>query len=266
MPFLAPKLLIILLLACGVAVIDTYAATLTVTKVEDTNDGVCDGDCSLREAVVAAVSGDTVVFSPLFNTPQTITLTLGQININKNLTITGTGPTLVDISANLAGRVFFISGDLSVTMTGMNLRDGKVGTTVGDSRGGAIFVANGSGSLDLSNMEFTNNTAFYEPMPFGRGSAVYCFDCTLTLANLNVHHNLGLGSAIQTGGSAVVDIRDSMVNDNIGGGVMANTTVNIQNTSLTGNTLVGVNAANLTLMNSSITNNRAWCRRRECDY
>ena len=35
------------------------AATFTVTKIADTNDGVCDADCSLREAVAAAnASGD----------------------------------------------------------------------------------------------------------------------------------------------------------------------------------------------------------------
>ena len=61
---------------CGFA-IHASAATLVVTKTADTNDGICDTDCSLREAVTAAAVGDTIVFSSLFNTPQTITLTLG---------------------------------------------------------------------------------------------------------------------------------------------------------------------------------------------
>ena len=102
--------LLLLLSVLGFAAIDSYAATLTVTKIEDTNDGVCDADCSLREAVVAAASGDTVVFSSLFNSPQTILLTLGQITIDKNLTITGTGQDLVTISGNHASRMFLIMG------------------------------------------------------------------------------------------------------------------------------------------------------------
>ena len=57
----------------------SYAATLTVTKIEDTNDGVCDSDCSLREAVGTSGSGDTIVFSELFNSPHTITLQLGEM-------------------------------------------------------------------------------------------------------------------------------------------------------------------------------------------
>ncbi|MDP6452022.1 MAG: CSLREA domain-containing protein, partial [SAR202 cluster bacterium] len=35
-------------------------ATLTVTTNVDSNDGTCDTNCSLREAIAAAASGDTV--------------------------------------------------------------------------------------------------------------------------------------------------------------------------------------------------------------
>jgi CSLREA domain-containing protein len=54
-----------------------FSATYTVTKIADTNDGACDADCSLREAVAAAaatVDNDTIQFSALFNQAQTITL------------------------------------------------------------------------------------------------------------------------------------------------------------------------------------------------
>src|SRR4029453_15565903 len=107
------RLAILMLVGLSVisfAAIDTYAATLTVTKVEDTNDGVCDADCSLREAVVAAASADTVVFSSLFNTPQTITLMLGEMAFSKDLTITGTSSDNVIVSANNSGRIFYITG------------------------------------------------------------------------------------------------------------------------------------------------------------
>ena len=36
------------------------AATLFVTKTADTNDFFCDADCSLREAIGTAASGDTI--------------------------------------------------------------------------------------------------------------------------------------------------------------------------------------------------------------
>jgi CSLREA domain-containing protein len=39
------------------------AAVLTVTTTEDTDDGVCDAQCSLREATDAAGYGDTIIFA-----------------------------------------------------------------------------------------------------------------------------------------------------------------------------------------------------------
>ena len=55
------------------------AAVFTVTKTADTNDGRCDADCSLREAVTAAnntVNDDIIEFDPaVFSTAQQITLT-----------------------------------------------------------------------------------------------------------------------------------------------------------------------------------------------
>ena len=48
-------------------------ADLTVTKTADTNDGTCDGDCSLREAIAVAASGDVIdipsgIYSPVQRT------------------------------------------------------------------------------------------------------------------------------------------------------------------------------------------------------
>jgi CSLREA domain-containing protein len=40
-----------------------FAAVRTVTKTADTNDGACDADCSLREAINAVVSGDEIAFA-----------------------------------------------------------------------------------------------------------------------------------------------------------------------------------------------------------
>jgi CSLREA domain-containing protein len=47
-----------------------YGAAFTVTKTADTNDGSCDADCSLREAIVAAnaAAGDDEITLPLAHT------------------------------------------------------------------------------------------------------------------------------------------------------------------------------------------------------
>ena len=70
--------LTIVLLALLVALIlslslipEAQAATFTVSKTADTNDGVCDGDCSLREAIGAANSnaGADTISLPAGTTP-----------------------------------------------------------------------------------------------------------------------------------------------------------------------------------------------------
>ena len=71
----------IFLLTIVMAASVSMAATITVTSTADSGAG------SLRQAVADASAGDTVDFNLTY--PATITLTSGDININKDLTITG---------------------------------------------------------------------------------------------------------------------------------------------------------------------------------
>src|SRR5262249_11895479 len=76
-------------------------ATLTVLNNLDS------GPDSLRALVGAASAGDTVVFA---KSVHAITLTGGEIAINKDLTIAGPGANRLTISGNDASRVFDITG------------------------------------------------------------------------------------------------------------------------------------------------------------
>src|SRR6187431_62257 len=72
--------------------------TITVNTLVDENNGVGVGGVSLREAVAAANTGDTINFS----VTGTINLTntgFGEIQITKNLTIQGPGSNLLTIKA-----------------------------------------------------------------------------------------------------------------------------------------------------------------------
>ena len=76
---------------------DSYTlTTLLVTKVDDTNDGVCDADCSLREAVAAAnaLAGEDIIqFDPtVFGSPQTILLSNGSLQPTGSSMTTINGP------------------------------------------------------------------------------------------------------------------------------------------------------------------------------
>ena len=56
-----------LALACllGIEPAPVHAATFTVNTVVDEQDNTCsDSDCSLRDAIKIAATGDTIVFAP----------------------------------------------------------------------------------------------------------------------------------------------------------------------------------------------------------
>ncbi len=212
---------VVLALAFFAAGIDSYAATLVVTKTADTADGICDADCSLREAVIAAASGDPILFSSLFNSPQTITLTNGQMLIAKDLTITGTGSNLVTVSGNQAGRIFEISQGAVVTLSGMTLRDGRV--DIGNEPSGGAIDATDS-DLTLLNMSILSNRAYrFEIQPFymefGRGGGIYAVNSNLSLVGTYVRENYSFnsGGIYMTGSSLTVDT--SIVDHNRGGGI-----------------------------------------------
>lgn len=237
-----------------------FSLTITVTKTADTADGVCDSDCSLREAVTAANSGDTIVFSPLFNQPQTITLANGQISINKSLTIAGPNAESLSVSGNNASRIFHISNNAVVALSGIKLKDGRVDTN--DVSGGAIYLIDST--LTLTSMTLTNNLArFISTNPsatFGNGGAIYSHNSTLSIINSTINNNTG--SAV--GGTiffriGTINVTNSKINDNSGSGVSAsgNEVINIVNSTFNGNSSVAVSGTNgrISVIDSIITNN-----------
>ena len=110
---------------------NTYAATFTVTNTNDSGAG------SLRQAILDANTNnenDTINFDPaVFNTPQTIVLTTGELLITadnssgttKTLTLNGTGANLLRISGNHHSRVFRIGSFAQAVIDGVKVTDGN---------------------------------------------------------------------------------------------------------------------------------------------
>ncbi|CAN5437888.1 hypothetical protein BH10ACI3_BH10ACI3_15460 [soil metagenome] len=245
-----------LMLILSASVSSFAQRTLVVTKTDDTSDGVCDVDCSLREAVIAAGPGNIIVFSGLFNSPQTITLTGGQIAVTKNLTIDGPGTVYLSVSGNNAGRILKISGGVTVNLSGMNFRDGRVGATVAESGGGAILLE-GNSTLNLTDMEFMNNFAFNTQSQFGYGGAVCAFEgCTINIDRVYMHNNTARdGAAVRGGdGSGSVSIKDSTINNNIGEAVTGVMVV-AGDSTFSRNSETGISGQHLTLTNSTVKGN-----------
>jgi hypothetical protein len=136
------------------------ATTWTVSSPDDNN-----GANTLRVLATQAVTqpGDTIVFASALST---ITISLGKIVINRNLTITGPGANnLTIIGASPNDRVFEIApnGPVAVTISGLRFSggfrglDGQPGTqqspngqSGGPAQGGIIYNDKGC-SLTVSN-------------------------------------------------------------------------------------------------------------------
>lgn len=238
------------LLAGMVGVTPAHAATFTVSKTADTNDGTCNADCSLREAIAAAnaaAGADTITLPA-----GTYTLTLGsELLITSDITINGAGSGTTFIEANAAAgvttyRVLHNNGG-TVTINGVTIRHGYCnGICNGLSdNGGGIY--NQAGSLTLDASRVSTNYAYL------CGGGIYNA-ATLIIQNgsviggagaANASNDCGGGIYNHTGGTTTINA--STVSANFtnpagtgGGGIYNVATLIIQNGSLIG----GAGAAN----------------------
>ena len=144
---------VVAVLAAGLVPLTALPARAVVV-VTNCND---DGPGSLRQAVATAVAGDTITFAVIC---PTITLTSGEILIDKHLTIDGPGAATLTIARDLLAasfRIFNIAAGAAVTISGVTISNGQA------TEGGGILNA---GSLTLTNSTVANNTATCTPAPF----------------------------------------------------------------------------------------------------
>lgn len=136
------------------------AAAASMITVTTANDSLADdGQCSLREAVIAANTdsatggcpagsgADTILFDASLAVPAVFTLTLtganedasasGDLDLSGILTLQGLGANQIIIDGNKTDRVFDIKSGATVTITGVTIRNGDPGSGAG---GGGILV------------------------------------------------------------------------------------------------------------------------------
>jgi CSLREA domain-containing protein len=234
------------------------AATYVVTKTADTNDGTCDADCSLREAVAqanAASNSDVINFDPaVFSTPQTIVLTNGEIYValSDSTTINGPGAQLLTISGNNQSRIFYSNWSNFINLNNMTLTGGYA------PYGGALLLSN---MTTLSNMVITGNTAEGNGVQgeifLGSGGGFYS-NGSVTIVNCVFSNNLANGSFRASGGAIYLNssstvIVNSVFTDNTARGKDgANGTLN-QGAAALGGAIAGGGD----VYNSTFTGNKA---------
>jgi predicted outer membrane repeat protein len=211
-------------------------AIWTVTSLGDVTDG-SDGVLTLREAVDAASSGDTVVIDASLS-GGTVTLTQGEMIISNSITITGEvdsdGAADITIDGN-AAQIFTVQSGGALSLNALTVTDG------GRSYGGAINVDSG-GVLDVTASTFTGNHA-------GSAGGAIRNEGTATITNSTFSGNTAVnGGAISTQGTTTI-VNSTMAGNTAsgssvfggkGGGISATgfTNLTVINSTITGNTTV----------------------------
>jgi hypothetical protein len=171
------------------------------------------GPGSLRQAIALAPAGDRVLFDISLK-GQTITLTIGELVIDKSLDIEGLGAASLTVSGGGSNRVFDIANSsASVRNAGLTITGGRAdtgggiysagmvtinacsisGNSTGNGDGGGIV---NSGTMTLTNSSITGNVAgtdsWSDGMEYyhggGYGGGVYNSG-TMTLTNSTVSAN-----------------------------------------------------------------------------
>lgn len=170
------------------------AQTFTVTRTDDPTPGACVvGDCSLREAVIAAngdAMQDTIVV-PQLGGDYTLTISvglsdddvaaIGDLDITNPVAIQGS-QVVVRAGGGLNGRLFHVLTGATATVSDIILVDGRP-----RGSGGGIFNA---GTLTLDGVRVINNIAgsSFLGTAGGHGGAIYNSG-TLTMTDTELSNN-----------------------------------------------------------------------------
>jgi hypothetical protein len=199
-----------------------------------------DGPGSLRQALLLARDGGTINI----RARGTITLTSGELVVDKNVSIRGPGAANLAVSGNNASGVFHIMPGTNVTISGLKITNGR------GSYGG---IVNDGSRVELSDSVVTENV----------GGGIRNYGLFMSITRSEISRNLGGG--IDNGG--ILSVQDSEIRENYGGfaggilnggtvatATLTNTVVSDNRAGVVGGGVFNVNAA-LTLIDSTVKNN-----------
>ena len=256
-------------------------AVFTVTKTADTNDGVCNADCSLREAISAA---NATAGSHTINVPAgTYTLTIantggvnednnatGDLDIKSNITLVGAGSAATIIqagttTANGIDKVMainpFCTTTVNASISGVTIRFGRntqpwASADFSHTGGGLDVCGFGAQTFTMTNVVVDQNTS---TTAFGGGvnlDSVVPSNGTFSITNSTISNNrtlaspassITVGGGLRLGGDAHnVTVTGSTISGNtstsLGGGIYVSHT-NGGAITISGTTISGNTAA-----------------------
>jgi CSLREA domain-containing protein len=219
----------------------TQAAQILVTKLDDTNDGACDGDCSLREAIDTAVPGDTIGFAA--GLTGTSTLQLGELVVDTTLTIVGPGRSALTLSGGDTQRIFHVLSTGNLFASGLTLAHGLGQFYAPLSCAAAGAVLN-NGSFAFTDCAFTDNHSDGKTGSVNNDAgAIYsdAYHQAITLTRCSFENNSAAAGASLDIDAGVLTITDSTFSNNLSSlGVSAAVIANsLDAVTITGSTFFG---------------------------
>jgi CSLREA domain-containing protein len=206
---LAAALLVLLAAMPGVA---HGGGLIVVTKTADTEDGTCDDDCSLREAVLFANEQPE---------PDTILLGINTYNLSRAYQDDGTGgPLLVTSEMTILGAA------AQSTATGA----GPEQTVIDAGRKYWIFEIAVGGSMTIEGLTVQHAEGGFDVGAFNVKGELF-------IDNLHMLENFG-GGAIRAGFTSTVEVRNSLIDGNSGdyaGGIENSGDLLVENTIISNN-------------------------------
>ena len=229
--------------------------SILVTNTRDSGPG------SLRQVVRSAAQDDVIGFAPaVFSTPQTITLSSGQIEISKSLSINGIfgGIVMPTIDGNSTSRIFQIDAGAKVTLNHLRIVHGMSDSNSPNGSGGAGI--DNHGSLKLMNSVLSENSTPYD------GGAINNH-ANLKLENVTLFHNsANVGAGIDNDYNSMLSVVNSTfvsntatyysgaIANNTGSTVLITNSTIVSNTSYIGSSIESPGDASLILWNTIIAN------------
>lgn len=187
--------------------------TWIVNSLEDPGDGSCsNAECTLREAIAAAQTGERVTFK--VNMTGIIRLTAGELLVEQGIAIEGPGADKLTVSGEGLGRVFHIDdvNPVIVSISGVTITRGDV-----FGGGGGILLERDS-RLVLTGSLVTGNRA-------ANGGGIYS-QGSLSVAGSTIAANNAMSAGGGIVSEGVLSISRSTISGNNaaqsnGGGVLA---------------------------------------------
>jgi len=212
-----------------------HQSLASVTNLNDHGNG------SLRDAIAMVSPGSTISFANNLN--GTITLTSGELVINKNLTIAGPGLHILSISGNNLSRVFDIRDGVTASISGLTIENGRTTGTGGCILNNGTFTLTGStisgcvstdgggidnhGVLTVTNSTMSSNIAHIAKLDTsgstGYGGGIYNFNGTVNIIRSTIFHNIASAAGGGIGDGYTLSLDTSTIAYNtafgVGGGI-----------------------------------------------